>query len=425
MNTVRRGKRQVKGEEPKRVTLADFALHAPVDTLVELSQALIPLGLMAVGDCLKADVARLAGARYRRGDGLAGHVRWGRQRGSVYLADQKLPIQVPRVRNRLTGQEAPLETYTRLQRPRGADAGLFRRVLKGLSCRDYEGCAEAVPEAFGLSPSTVSRRFIRASARKLKELCERPLQGYDFVGLVLDGKRFEDDLMVIALGITVQGEKVVLGFVQTGTENERALTAFLRELVERGLRSEAGLLCVIDGSKGLRAAIRRVFEAHAVVQRCQWHKREGVLSHLPKGRQGRIGRKLQAAYDEPTYEGAKGALGRLRKELELLNRSAVKSLDEGLEETLTLHRLGVFPILGRSLKTTNCLESIMSLIAQRTDRVDHWRNSDQKQRWVATALLDIEPRLNRIQGYRHLPVLRAAIRSTLGLRADCDEREVA
>ena len=425
MNTVRRGKRQVKGEAPKRVTLADFALHAPVDTLVELIQALIPLGLMAVGDCLKADVARLAGARYRRGDGLAGHVRWGRQRGSVYLADQKLPIQVPRVRNRLTGQEAPLETYTRLQRPRGADAGLFRRVLKGLSCRDYEGCAEAVPEAFGLSPSTVSRRFIRASVRKLKELCERPLQGYDFVGLVLDGKRFEDDLMVIALGITVQGEKVVLGFVQTGTENERALTAFLRELVERGLRSEAGLLCVIDGSKGLRAAIRRVFEAHAVVQRCQWHKREGVLSHLPKGRQGRIGRKLQAAYDEPTYEGAKGALGRLRKELELLNRSAVKSLDEGLEETLTLHRLGVFPILGRSLKTTNCLESIMSLIAQRTDRVDHWRNSDQKQRWVATALLDIEPRLNRIQGYRHLPVLTAAIRSTLGLRADSDEREVA
>ena len=245
------------------------------------------------------------------------------------------------------------------------------------------------------------------------------------MGLVLDGKRFEDDLMVIALGITVQGEKVVLGFVQTGTGTERALTAFLRELVERGLRSEAGLLCVIDGSKGLRAAIRRVFEAHAVLQRCQWHKREGVLSHLPKGRQGRIGRKLQAAYDEPTYEGAKGALGRLRKELELLNRSAVKSLDEGLEETLTLHRLGVFPILGRSLKTTNCLESIMSLIAQRTDRVDHWRNSDQKQRWVATALLDIEPRLNRIQGCRHLPVLRAAIRSALGLRADSDEREVA
>ena len=127
----------------------------------------------------------------------------------------------------------------------------------------------------------------------------------------------------------------------------------------------------------------------------------------------------------PLTRGPRGRSGGFCKELELLNRSAVKSLDEGLEETLTLHRLGVFPILGRSLKTTNCLESIMSLIAQRTDRVDHWRNSDQKQRWVATALLDIEPRLNRIQGYRHLPGLRAAIRSTLGLRADSDEREVA
>ena len=101
-------------------------------------------------------------------------VRWGRQRGSVYLADQKLPIQVPRVRNRLTGQEAPLETNTRLQRPRGADAGLFRRVLKGLSCRDYEGCAEAVPEAFGLSPSTVSRRFIRASVQAQRALRAPP-----------------------------------------------------------------------------------------------------------------------------------------------------------------------------------------------------------------------------------------------------------
>ena len=134
------------------------------------------------------------------------------------------------------------------------------------------------------------------------------------MGLVLDGKRFEDDLMVIALGITVQGEKVVLGFVQTGTENERALTAFLRELVERGLRSEAGLLCVIDGSKGLRAAIRRVFEAHAVVQRCQWHKREGVLSHLPKDRQGRIGNSRRLMMS-PLTRGPRGRSGGFAKSL--------------------------------------------------------------------------------------------------------------
>ena len=174
MSTVRRGKRQVKGEEPKRVTLADFALHAPVDTLVELIQALIPFGVDGGGGLPEGGRGTLGGGA------LPSWGRLGRSRAvgpSARLGvfgRSEAAHPVPRVRNRLTGQEAPLETYTRLQRPRGADAGLFRRVLKGLSCRDYEGCAEAAPEAFGLSPSTVSRRFIRASARKLKELCERP-----------------------------------------------------------------------------------------------------------------------------------------------------------------------------------------------------------------------------------------------------------
>jgi transposase-like protein len=228
---------------------------------------------------------------------------------------------------------------------------------------------------------------IRASARKLKELCERRLEGYDIVALVLDGKTFADDTMVIALGITVRGQKVLLGFVQTGTENERVLSAFLRELVARGLRYEEGLLCVIDGAPGLRAAVGRVFGAYALVQRCQWHKRENVASYLPKGKQAWMRRRLQAAYEQPTYEAASAALALLRKELFLINRSAVGSLDEGLEETLTLHRLGVFPALGRSLKTTNCLESIMALVGQRTDKVDRWKNSDQKQRWVASVRL--------------------------------------
>ena len=217
----------------------------------------------------------------------------------------------------------------------------------------------------------------------------------------------------------------MLGFVETGTENERVVTAFLRELVERGLRYKEGLLCVIDGAKGLRAAVERVFGACALVQRCQWHKRENVVSYLPKGQQAQMRRRLQAAYEQPTYEGATATLARLRKGLRLMNQSAARSLDEGLQETLTLHRLGVFPTLGSSLKTTNCLESIMALVGQRTDKVDRWRNSDQKQRWVASALLDIEPRLRRIKGYRHLPVLRAALRSALGPRANSDEREVA
>lgn len=425
MSTLRRREKKVNGKKRVAEILAGLPLDGPVDTVVEIIQALIPLGLMHVEEALQAEVACLAGERYRRGDGEPGHVRWGRQWGSVYLADQKLPIRVPRVRDRIAGKEAPLETYARLQRPRRADVGLFRRLLRGLSCRHYEECAEAVPEAFGLSPSSVSRRFIRASARKLKELCERRLECYDIVALVLDGKTFAEDTMVIALGITACGQKVLLGFVQTGTENERVLSAFLRELVARGLRYEEGLLCVIDGAPGLRAAVGQVFGEYALVQRCQWHKRENVVSHLTKGKQAEMRRRLQAAYEQPIYEAASAALGLLRKELFLINRSAVGSLDEGLEETLTLHRLGVFPTLGRSLKTTNCLESIMALVGQRTDKVDRWKNSDQKQRWVTSALLDIEPRLRRIKGYRHLPVLRAALKSALRLAADVYEREVA
>jgi transposase-like protein len=306
-----------------------------------------------------------------------------------------------------------LATYERLQVPRAADAGLFRKVLVGLTCRQYAACAEAVPAAFGLSASSVSRRFIRASARHLQTLCERRLDGDEFVAVVLDGKTFAQDAMVIALGITVQGQKKILGFVQTATENEAVCAAFLRALVARGLRVAPGLLCVIDGAKGLRAAIQTVFGAQALVQRCQWHKRENVVRYLPKAQQAPWRRRLQHAYERPTYTEARTALGRLRQELRTHNLSAAHSLDEGFEETLTLHRLGVFPVLGVSLKTTNCLESLNAQLGQLTDKVDHWRTSDQKHRWVASALFLIEPRLRRIKGYRHLSQLQMALRTEI------------
>ncbi len=168
--------------------------------------------------------------------------------------------------------------------------------------------------------------------------------------------------------------------MQTGTENEHVSAAFLRELGERGLRTAQGLLCVIDGSKGLRKAVQTAFGRQAVVQRCRWHKRENVLAYLPKNQQATWRRKLQHAYERPSYPEAKEALLRLRGELRLLNESAVKSLDEGFEETLTLHLLGVFGALGASLKTTNCLESIHALVEHRTGKVTSWRTSDQKHR---------------------------------------------
>jgi len=406
---------RIGSERKHKTNKQETALSAELNTRVEMIQALIPIGLMAVAEQLEEEVKELAGDRYSRQGGRAGHYRWGTQPRSIYLSDHKMRIDVTRVRNSVKNEEVPLDTCQALQRPRQADEGLLRRILLGLSCRNYQSCAEAIPEAFGLSSSTVSRRFIKASSRKLKELVERDLSSYDFVALFIDGKSFADDEMIIALGVTVSGEKIPLGFIQAATENDRVLKSFLSELLGRGLSIEEGILCIIDGAKGLCSAIRKVFSDRALIQRCQWHKRENVVSYLPKSQQATWRRRLQRAYEKPTYEEAKGALNRLKPELKLLNQSALASLEEGFEETLTLHRLGLFPQLGISLKTTNCIESVMSQVGQYTDKVDYWKNSSQKHRWIAAALLEIEPRLRRIKGYRYLPMLRVALKQRLQL----------
>jgi putative transposase len=403
-----RSKGRHRNGKSQAPTAADQGLEE-LDLRVELIRALIPIGLEAVEDTLQREVTKLAGERYQREGGQPGYARWGSQPGSVYLADQKVSVRVPRVRNLSREQEVPLSSYQALRSPRQADESAFRKILKGLSCRDYEACVEPVVESFGLSPSSLSRRFKRASAKKLAELQERDLSAYDFVALFLDGKTFGEDEMVIALGVTLTGQKVVLGFVQTATENATVCGAFLRGLVDRGLKVESGLLCVIDGAKGLRKAVDQVLGDRAQVQRCQWHKRENVVRYLSVSQQATFRRKLQAAYDQPAYAGAKAALRRVRSELKLVNESAVRSLDEGLEETLTLHQLGLAKELGRSFRTTNCIENVNALVAGRTDKVTCWRNADQKHRWLATALLDIEPRLRIVSGHKHLMRLRTAL----------------
>lgn len=259
----------------------------------------------------------------------------------------------------------------------------------------------------------MSRAFIEASREQLKAFRERDLSKLDLVAVFLDGKSFAEDTMVIALGITMDGEKLPLDFVQTDTENARVLTPFLRSLLDRGLEVSQGLLVIMDGSKGLRSAVRQAFGKYAVVQRCQWHKRENVVAYLSKAQQPIWRRRLQQAYERPTYQEAKVQLMQLHQELSLLNQSAAASLHEGLEETLSLHELGVFPLLGLSFKTTNGLESLNALVEERCGQVDHWKNSNQKHRWLAAALLEIEPRLRRIQGYRHLPKLRVALMKAL------------
>ena len=409
----KRKKSRVLGEVQviRRETYAAMDL----DTKVELSRSLVPLGLMHVQLLLDEEVEALAGARYARQDGSQG-VRHGSNPGTVRLAGQRVPIRVPRVRG--ARGEWPLRSYATLHGSRGeVDEGLLRRVLYGISCRNYEAAAEAIPGAIGLSSSTVSRTFVHTSAAKLKAFQERALRQEDLVAVFLDGKTFAAATLVVAMGVRATGEKRFLGFVETNTENEAVLTPFLRSLLERGLDISKGLLVIVDGGKGLRAAVRKAFTSRALVQRCQWHKRENVVSYLPKREQATWRRRLQRAYDRPTYAEARAVLQGLYEELEQKNQSAAASLAEGLEETLTLHTLGLYGVLGRSLKTTNCIESVNAIIEERCAKVDCWKNSGQRHRWLATALLDIEPRLRRVKGHQHLPKLREALQRELKIEA--------
>ena len=272
------------------------------------------------------------------------------------VAGQRVPIRVPRIRH------TP-----------GRVVGHCSSRLLSLN---YEAAAAAIPGAIGLSGSTVSRGFIQASAAKLRELQERDLSGEDVVAVVLDGKTFAEATMVIALGITMAGGKRFLGFVETDTENEKVLTPFLRSLVERGLDVSQGVLVILDGGKGLRSAVRKAFRDRALVHRCQWHKRENVVSYLAKTEQASWRQRLQRAYNRPDYDEARAALETLHRELEDRNQSAARSLAEGFDETLTLHRLGLYGVLGRSLKTTNCLESVNALVEERCAKVDPPRATD-------------------------------------------------
>ena len=414
LRTVKKRKKsRVLGEV--EVVSRDEYSGLELDPKVEMIRALIPLGLMHVEELLDEEVKALVGERYARKAATSPGRRHGSNLGTVGLAGQRVPIRIPRVRS-TGGGEIPLRTYEEL-RPDGAvNELLLRRVLYGISCRNYESAAESIPGAIGLSSSTVSRGFVQASAAKLREMQERDLSAEDVVAIFLDGKMFADATMVVALGITITGDKRFLGFVETSTENEQVLTPFLRSLMERGLNVSEGVLVIVDGGKGLRAAVKRAFGNRALVQRCQWHKRENVVSYLSKTEQAAWRRRLQRAYERPEYDEARAALEQLHGEFEERNQSAAASLEEGLEETLTLHRLGVYGILGRSFKTTNCLESINGLVEERCAKVDHWKNSSQRQRWLATSLIDIEPRLRKVAGYRRLPKLREALKRELRLK---------
>jgi len=419
---IKKRKKSKKLGQPNIIKREEYQ-EEDMDTRLELIRALIPIGLCAVYEELDREVSEMAGKAHKHKGNTHKNYRYGSNPGSVKLAGQRIPVKVPRVRG--PEGEIRLQSYDKLHHGGELNEMMFRQVLYGISCRNYERAAADIPGAIGISSSSVSRNFIEMSTAELHKFQERDLSGLDIVAMFVDGKSFAEDEMVISLGVTVDGNKHFLGFIQTGTENERSISQFFQSLTDRGLNMSCGFLVVIDGSKGFRAAVRKVFGKRALVQRCQWHKRENIVSYLPKKDQAYWRKCLQKAYERPNYNEARQELLKIRSKLAIINESAVRSLDEGFEETLTLHRLGLFSLLGKSLKTTNIIESVNAQAEERCSKVDHWKNSNQKHRWLAAALLDIEPRLNKLMGYRHLPSLQKAIMKDLNLNHITQESEQA
>jgi putative transposase len=387
-------------------------LDSSIDTKLHLIQHHAKMARLLAEEVLEEEVTGLAGKRYSRKEDENPFRRWGSNSGSIRIDGEKVPIDVPRVRDTDAEEERSLKSY---QAMKSAEPGpeLMKAILLGLSQGDYQEVASQFVDGFGLSQSSVSRQFQERAQEALEEFENRSLEEENFLALWVDGKRVAGEQMIICMGVTEAGYKKVLGFTQATTERSEPVIELFRDLIERGLTFEEGILCVIDGSKGLRKAIDEVFGDRAEVQRCQWHKRKNVVSYLPKADQKTWRSKLQRAYQESTYEAAKERLTDLHVELQQINRRAARSLQEGLEETLTLHRLGLFDELGKSLKTTNCIESLMGDVGEYIDGVKRWHHSPQRHQWMALAVLEAENGFRRLDGYDDLPRLQAALKETI------------
>lgn len=335
----------------------------------------------------------------------AGCVRWGKQPGYVVFAGQKIPLERPRVRTR-QGQEVELESYGQLQQDGKLQRAVREGVVAGLSTRNYRRAVESVLEGYGIEKSSVSRQFVAASSNQLRVLCERRLEDLNLVVLMIDGIHFGGQVLVVALGIAEGGEKHVLGVWQGASENTAVVKGLLEDLVDRGLDLQRRYLVVIDGSKALRAGVERVFGQRVEVQRCQIHKRRNVKEYLPETCQRDYDRRMRNAYAMNNYTDAKAALEKIFRQLERINPSAARSLEEGLEETLTVHRLGIGPLLRRKLATTNPIESCLSTVQRVARNVKRWREGTQPLRWTATGLLEAEKKFRRIKGYQEILLLK-------------------
>lgn len=389
-----------------------WLLQQPADVKIAMLESHLDICRLLVNEVLEEEVTALCGARYSHEKPHEGrYSRWGYNPGSVRIGDHRLAIQVPRVFDNQTQAAKPLESYERLRGIVVDDEYLLRSVMLGLSVRDFADL-NSNPSAKAMSKSAVDQAFVERSAERLNEFESRSYDEKTFVALFIDGKYLLGEQIVLALGVTAQGAKVPLGFVQSANEHHQPCVDLFKDLIKRGLQIHDGLLCVVDGAKGFRKAIHIVFGNQALIQRCQWHKRENVLSYFAKEQQAHWKSQLQSAWALSDYQKAQSELETLANSLEKENRSAANSLREGLEETLTLHRLKMTEF-ARSFSTTNCIENVNSLVEKTTRNVKRWTNSPQRHRWVAASLLEAEQRMRKVDNFQRLPYLQRAIKAAV------------
>jgi putative transposase len=372
-------------------------------------------GLALMQTVMEEEVRHLAGERNQQHEGRRAH-RWGKEDGYCVVDGQKVPIQKTRLRTK-DKREQRLGSYELFQRSGPLQAGVWDKMMRGLSTRNYGAVVKDFHNAYGVEKSAVSENFIEASREKVKQLMERPLGELRLCAVLIDGTPFKDRQMIAALGIGGDGTKTVLGIREGATENTAVVSSLLSELVERGLDFSTPRLYVLDGGKALAAAVRKQAGEAAFIQRCQVHKKRNVVDHLPDEHKADVRRKMQNAYAMADYADAKRALDRLHRELMDLNPSAARSLEEGMEETLTVHKLRVPEQLRRTLSCTNVIESAFSIVETVCRNVKRWRDGDHIERWVGSGLLVAERQFRKVIGHRQIPMLLSSMATAVSKKS--------
>ncbi|MGH8840999.1 MAG: IS256 family transposase [Jiangellaceae bacterium] len=387
-----------------------------------LLAASVAIGLDVMGELIDAEVTDVAGPKSRHDPNRVAY-RHGSEHGKVTLGGRRIPVRRPRVRAVADAdgvdREVHLESYDTFASVDLLADHMVASMLAGLSGRRYHSALEPIGEkveaaASGTSQSSVSRRFVAATAERLAEFRARPLDDQRWLICFVDGFDFTGHTMVGALGVTADGTKVPLGVVEGSTENATVVRGLIAGLRDRGLDASEGILFVLDGGKALHRAVRDVFGDHAVIARCRTHKERNVIDHLPEAERPWVRRKLRAAWANPNAHEAEAALKALAGQLERVNPDAAASLREGLTETLTVTRLGVTGSLLKTVMGTNPVESMIEIVREHARNVKRWQPGDMRLRWAAAGMLAAAEQFRRVKGYRQLPQLARALRHAVG-----------